>query len=187
MTLTFGQKMGDHTTCSKCGAEIQKITAELNRGRCAPCWKNRPLLVFRNGVFATLGVIGFLLALPFLMIWELLKSAKRNITFPHSKKDLIQRILKVHTNHKVARLFLRGVVDGYAEPREAMLTGNPRNEPYCRGCLDGSALRRGDIDYDAIPTDRSHLRLPRPPRRGESKASLESTINPCSESSPGQV
>lgn len=156
----------DKTTCCKCGTVILPSTAAANHGRCAPCWKHRATVRIKEGVLGTLWVIGFIIALPFMAIWTGIHRIYRNIKFPYSRRDLLKQILQVHVDRRVARLYRVGVVDGYVEPIEFLMTGNPANLPYCRGREDGSGLRRGKVEISAIPTHRVPLTLPQALRKG---------------------
>lgn len=135
-------------------------TADANRGRCAPCWKRRFSARLREGFLGFGGLLGLIIALPFLGIWTGIRRVYRNAKFPYSRTELLDQILRVHSDPRVARLYRVGVVDGYFEPVDVMLTGIPANLPYCRGREDGSGIRRGDIEPSAVPTYLQSLSIP---------------------------
>jgi hypothetical protein len=144
--------------CARCGANILGVTAKYNGGQCAPCWAQRPELVRQRRRKAWLEEVRFwlmlplwTLALPFLVVRELLKYAWRRWKFPYSLGPVRKRLKLICETRREVRIYLRGLIRGYHQPGYFMLPPDPRDLAKHAGQCDGRDLREGRITFEELP------------------------------------
>jgi hypothetical protein len=174
--------LSDRVQCRKCEAMILPATARRKRGYCGVCSRTRGVKYWLREVGMVFVVIGMLVAMPFIVSWSACRDGWRQWRFPFDGRALLGRIRAVHADEKVARAYLRGVIDGYWDeageekrvwpypPRVAESEGDGQAEdkgrlltvnlPRTYGMRDGARLRLGEITAQEIPTFRESLEAP---------------------------
>lgn len=139
--------------CTKCGAVILEVTARHHKGRCAQCCSRRRRAEVKEFLLHLLMMPFYMLAMPFVLAWEMFRWVRRRWTFPFAISELRERVRPMFKSRRDAHLYLHGVVDGYyRHGGQWMLPPDPRDLAHYAGLKDGAALGEGRLLFSDLPT-----------------------------------
>lgn len=151
--------MTERILCRKCSRLILPATAQRCGGFCAACAKTRGWKPWAQRLGVIVSFPFFYLGLPFVFLWMGICWGWKRLRFPFDQKRLRAMISAVHPDPLVAKSYASGVIHGYWVSREETI-GFSQNPAYLHGCNDGGKLRRGEIDFESIPTERRKIVVP---------------------------